>query len=1685
MYFFDSAAMMDAIDTIASEYNVTCLRIFGTVWVGYIGLFPDPANPVNLCDSISLLACKAMCLAVHNKWHMTCALDCEKVTFCMPDVHNFDVFGQQIRNILNVVMHPTQSGIYVSLSTKKGIIRSSNSVFRDVLLNSELKFLPMISSPMFFVPEDAFTRESSQQKILRGTMTHTLASSLSRARDAAQLPCLVPRTTNPYIPIPRMDIERRFLSLCIDIETKYDFLQSLEHRSLNLKGAPDFNTYFRTLAEVIVSGISRACFPVDDVSKSFKLRAMAYFNWLTLKGLGTCNNDAKNLYKDLNHNRENDYREMEGLGLVESRSPLLMRIGKIASNARNAFVCAANCIFNFYRIVKLKSAAYVVPTADDTNIELPTAHHATRKSKKNRFKTKVPPDTPALRPPTASIVDQWPVAETGHLISYSEGVQKFVADHLLFMRSRIWPVGVYALLVSVFVSHYIMHERWSETGNADGMSRYSSFNLVMAMACVLTPLIVNFPDKSWDLWHLGRLGLLVIRLFARCGIVIMIISAPPAPSIKTDDWNFHLNRFVAALLGFAMEFRDADPSNNLKNLSALFLCLMVAAPFESEVNGVAWLAKRNVTYRAIDDVIFVLLFGILVWCVHARGHLTLADFHIEHTVLPSLEKNYKRALDSRSRADDAYLPKHTRDAILDSSKDVNEAKLESVLRPEQGAARESVLAQEHVPMSIVLAIHVTCMDTLSNFVSPHEFLAFASEIHETVRKALDSSGAILLTSFTGVYMTLIHSNDNTDTADIIASLFAVIRILQGAIEVFNTEHGCFVRLNYGADDEPVKMGTTNTSGGTTFDIMGTARARAFVLACNQVEGVCITPDFGLRIIKYQRLGGRIPECTFDSVGQVLRMIPHGFASNLEALRLQDCDYLGIVGRGGFGSVHLVKDKFSGEKYAVKVIPRNSGSRWHSKMLVREFRILSALDHENVLGLRGSIMSDTRIYHIMNYIQSGNLYEVIQKNEPSLKMLTHWFAELTMALEYLHRNGILHRDVKPTNCMITRQGQLKLCDFGLSTIQMPQIASELVSDVSKSSPHTMSSSSAPVTYSADSAKARPDGAKETSQTTKKLDFSLIQKLLPQKQKVTIEGDVDTQATAVGGGVDRRGNKWCAVIETGNWIDEKVCMSMPTMRTIALESIHTLSGLLLGQGNTQGKPEEHVDADKAWTPDPKHCRAIFIEDQMVFESREDRRGHTIPTDISAPLAAMMALGHLTVYVCMSPIMETEENKETMMELGLLFIPSGASVVDFQKVVPAFIIGDDTSRNILEFTEVGATGGADFERSMKRSFADIVTATAKSSTGEHSAPDASKELEAASDTREGNPDDAVVGTLQFMAPEIFTHKQYTSAVDWWAFGVTVYSCVTRRKLFEGQNRKETINAIVNKDIDLSLLGLSFAPKVRLSLQSMVRGTLNRDPTKRLGGMNVAKNSCRSHPFWGDLDFKALSTTRRNSMGMNLPDNTFDVISSKATRDLFDDQIGWAAISFTDAVRYVVGDDDDDDDGDEPLKASNSKYSRHEKKKVPPPVTQEAASECREPRSSFKGSRFHERSMERAQRGMSKEDKKPGIIESAGNVTFAENIEHIIHTIQSDDDLAPAEEGEQISTATEETVTSKSFESGSSFDKSGSGEIPRPYSDWRGDSLLIRRHQVRVSTKNSESSYALRHTITKDEDEGGGGSS
>ena len=170
------------------------------------------------------------------------------------------------------------------------------------------------------------------------------------------------------------------------------------------------------------------------------------------------------------------------------------------------------------------------------------------------------------------------------------------------------------------------------------------------------------------------------------------------------------------------------------------------------------------------------------------------------------------------------------------------------------------------------------------------------------------------------------------------------------------------------------------------------------------------------------------------------------------MQLEDFEYMGLLGRGGYGSVHLVFDFNTGKEYAVKAIPRKKNSAI-PKMIQREFIILQQIQHPNVVGFKFCIINKSIIYLVMSYIRGGDLKEMVDRHRPKVDTLLLWFAELVLALDYIHSLGIIHRDVKPANCMIDTSGHLKLIDFGLSKmVSTSQFANNTATETNASNNH---------------------------------------------------------------------------------------------------------------------------------------------------------------------------------------------------------------------------------------------------------------------------------------------------------------------------------------------------------------------------------------------------------------------------------------------------------------------------------------------------------------------------------------------------------------------------------------------------------------------------------------------------------
>lgn len=140
-----------------------------------------------------------------------------------------------------------------------------------------------------------------------------------------------------------------------------------------------------------------------------------------------------------------------------------------------------------------------------------------------------------------------------------------------------------------------------------------------------------------------------------------------------------------------------------------------------------------------------------------------------------------------------------------------------------------------------------------------------------------------------------------------------------------------------------------------------------------------------------------------------------------------------LGRGSFGRVLLAYHKQNEKFYAVKVLNKEklvkNNQIIHS---INERNILFACDHPNILKLYASFKDNSNIYFVTDVFCNNDLYKLLKRyqnfDESHAKFLS---ANIFLALEYLHINNVIYRDLKPENCLITNNGYLKLADFGFA------------------------------------------------------------------------------------------------------------------------------------------------------------------------------------------------------------------------------------------------------------------------------------------------------------------------------------------------------------------------------------------------------------------------------------------------------------------------------------------------------------------------------------------------------------------------------------------------------------------------------------------------------------------------------
>ncbi|KAF2145789.1 uncharacterized protein K452DRAFT_220971 [Aplosporella prunicola CBS 121167] len=142
----------------------------------------------------------------------------------------------------------------------------------------------------------------------------------------------------------------------------------------------------------------------------------------------------------------------------------------------------------------------------------------------------------------------------------------------------------------------------------------------------------------------------------------------------------------------------------------------------------------------------------------------------------------------------------------------------------------------------------------------------------------------------------------------------------------------------------------------------------------------------------------------------------------------------IIGKGAFGEVKLVQRKNDGKVYALKSLIKSEMFKKDQLAHVRSERdILAESDSPWVVKLHTTFQDNTFLYMLMEFLPGGDLMTMLIKYEIFTEDITRFYmAELTLAIEAVHKLGFIHRDIKPDNILLDRGGHIKLTDFGLST-----------------------------------------------------------------------------------------------------------------------------------------------------------------------------------------------------------------------------------------------------------------------------------------------------------------------------------------------------------------------------------------------------------------------------------------------------------------------------------------------------------------------------------------------------------------------------------------------------------------------------------------------------------------------------
>ena len=171
----------------------------------------------------------------------------------------------------------------------------------------------------------------------------------------------------------------------------------------------------------------------------------------------------------------------------------------------------------------------------------------------------------------------------------------------------------------------------------------------------------------------------------------------------------------------------------------------------------------------------------------------------------------------------------------------------------------------------------------------------------------------------------------------------------------------------------------------------------------------------------------------EALPSIIKNMPHYDKESFKRGEKVGCYVLGkVIGEGSFAKVREGIHILTGERVAVKIINKKRSSEYTIKNLYREARIMQLIRHENIVELYEVMETKDYYYLVLEFCPGGELIDYIFMMERLTENLARrLIKQLISAVQAMHKTGIVHRDLKIENFLLTDDNDLKIIDFGLS------------------------------------------------------------------------------------------------------------------------------------------------------------------------------------------------------------------------------------------------------------------------------------------------------------------------------------------------------------------------------------------------------------------------------------------------------------------------------------------------------------------------------------------------------------------------------------------------------------------------------------------------------------------------------